>query len=113
MKIRITDIEDTTLSEVQHDVEQQLLEAYCSRDMDIMRDMLLAGLSEEVGEVLGLRKRQLRGYAKDKGAVDKYLDELGDVFWYLCACCFAFGTDLDEIWEFNKQKLNERGWRHE
>lgn len=112
MKITRIETEVVTLDEVQQDVEKQLQEDYGDRPIDMVRQILLTGLAEETGEVLGLRKRELRGYEKDKGAWDRYPDELGDVLWYLTACCFAFGTSLEEIWEYNKKKLNERGWRH-
>lgn len=104
-------VDVTTLPEVQEDVYQQVLHDYSEYDLDVLRQLLLSGLAEEVGEVQGLRKRELRGFEKDKGARERYPDELGDVLWYLAACCFVFGTSLEKVWELNKKKLNERGWR--
>lgn len=114
MKIKVTEVEMTTLEEVQDDIQKQVEHDYKDRDLVIVRQLLLSGLAEETGEVLGINKKILRGFKKDEGYHrDDYLEELGDVLWYLTACCWAFGTTLDEIWELNKKKLNERGWRHE
>ena len=55
-------------------------------------------------------KRALRGFSKDRERAthENLVDEMGDVLWYLAACCATQGTSLEEIWEHNKQKLKER-----
>jgi NTP pyrophosphatase (non-canonical NTP hydrolase) len=47
----------------------------------------------------GLLNDEIRGMLKD---------ELGDVLWYISACADELGLTLDEIAEFNVQKLAKR-----
>ena len=102
----------TTLKDMQDAVTAELRRDY---DGDVtaseeLKDLLVLGLTEESGEVAGLRKRNLRNNYRDqgRGGREEYVDELGDVLWYLAACCAAFGTNLDEIWAVNRKKLEER-----
>lgn len=88
-------------------------------------EMYLSGLSEEVGEVQGLRKRQIRRNSRDflkwsddgkplteeafeKALLENYVDELGDVLWYVVALCKELGISLEELIEHNEKKLGER-----
>lgn len=64
------------------------------------------GLSEECGEVSGLATRDC--YRKHPQPEERWVEELGDVFWYLCAVAYAKGITLEEIWETNYRKLSER-----
>ena len=99
-----------TLSEVQTEVSRQLNRDYGDRHIEDVRSMVLLGLAEEAGEVAGLMKRVLRDFPKDKERATKenFIDEMGDVLWYLAASCTVFQTSLDEIWEHNIKKLKER-----
>lgn len=64
------------------------------------------GLNEEAGEVAGLAKKEvLRNNRKDD---ERWLSELGDVLWYLVATIVEKGFTLDEVWEYNCKKLQER-----
>ena len=99
-----------TLTEVQAEVTRQLNRDYgCCATVHV-QNLCICGLTEEAGEVAGLMKRVLRNYPADRARCtkDKFIEELGDVLWYLAACCETQGTSLDEIWEYNKQKLKER-----
>jgi NTP pyrophosphatase (non-canonical NTP hydrolase) len=68
------------------------------------------GLAGEAGEVANIVKKIQR----DHGGIitpeirGKLLDELGDVLWYISACADELGLALDEIAEFNVQKLAKR-----
>jgi len=99
-----------TLAEVQKEVERQLIRDYEGRTFKEVGLMLHLGLAEEAGEVAGLMKRVLRNFPKDqvRATKENFIDEMGDVLWYLTACCFAHGTNLDEVWEHNIKKLKER-----
>jgi NTP pyrophosphatase (non-canonical NTP hydrolase) len=68
------------------------------------------GLAGEAGEVANIVKKIQR----DHGGVitdetrTKLKDELGDVLWYISACADELGLTLNEIAEFNVQKLAKR-----
>jgi NTP pyrophosphatase (non-canonical NTP hydrolase) len=68
------------------------------------------GLTGEAGEVANIVKK----IGRDHGGVitdeirGKLKDELGDVLWYISACADELGLTLDEIAEFNVQKLAKR-----
>lgn len=98
------------LKNVQQDVHEDILKGYQERNQDIIRDMLFMGLAEEAGEVVGIGKRILRNYDKDKSvATSEHLcEELGDVLWYLTGIADGFGLTLDDIWRYNRKKLEER-----
>ena len=100
----------TSLSDVQVEVERQIIRDYGNRPFTELEHMVHFGLIEEAGEVAGLMKRVLRNFPKDREryTVDNFIDEMGDVLWYLTACCYVIGTTLDDVWEHNKQKLKER-----
>lgn len=99
-----------TLTEVQNEVVKQLIRDYGTDVTVPLRTNIALGLAEEAGEVAGLMKRVLRNFPQDRKRTTKenFIDEMGDVLWYLTACCAVQGTDLEEIWEYNKKKLKER-----
>lgn len=66
----------------------------------------VTGLSEEVGEVSGLLKRQ--AYKGLEVPLERWVDELGDVLWYWLAVCEALGIDGAQVFTYNKRKLKER-----
>ena len=104
-----------TLQEIQSTVNSEIMRDYPNNLTSDLQNLVVLGLTEEAGEVAGLRKRNLRNNARDagRGGREEYIDELGDVLWYLAACCALFNTDLDEIWRANCQKLEERYGRTE
>ena len=68
------------------------------------------GLAGEAGEVANIVKKIQRDYG---GIITdeirgKLKDELGDVLWYISACADELGLTLDEIAEFNVEKLARR-----
>ena len=99
-----------TLTDVQNEVTRQLVRDYGDSITAPLQANVMFGLAEEAGEVAGLMKRVLRNFPRDQKRIsrDNFVDELGDVLWYLAACCETQGTSLEEIWEHNLSKLKER-----
>lgn len=99
-----------TLDDVQNEVARQLIRDYGSIVTTSMQANVMFGLAEEAGEVVGLMKRVLRNFPKDRERTtrENFVEELGDVLWYLAACCSTQGIGLEEIWENNISKLEER-----
>lgn len=99
-----------TLAEIQQEVAKQVARDYGTESTVQLRTNIALGLAEEAGEVAGLMKRVLRDFPKDRirATKESFIEEMGDVLWYLTACCEVQGTSLEEIWEYNKQKLKER-----
>ena len=52
----------------------------------------------------------LRQFPKDgpRTTREKQIEELGDVLWYLVATSHELGFSLQEMWEYNVKKLEER-----
>lgn len=91
-----------TLGEFQEDIRNQMSEMEAETSLE----HAVCGLGEEAGEVLGLLKRQsFKGLAQPR---DRWVDELGDVLWYLAATAIVLDVDLEEVVTFNKKKLEER-----
>lgn len=68
------------------------------------------GLAGEAGEVANIVKKIQRdndGIITDETRL-KLKDELGDVLWYISACADELGLTLNEIAQFNVQKLAKR-----
>ena len=67
---------------------------------------MIIGLTEESGEVAGLLKRQ--NFKHKNIPMDRWQDELGDVFWYLLAICNTLSISIEDVWNYNLKKLEER-----
>lgn len=66
----------------------------------------LFGLAGETGEVLDyFKKIKFQGHTYSK---EKAIDEIGDVFWYLGNLIDTLDLDVDEILEYNINKLQAR-----
>lgn len=99
-----------TLNDVQKSVSLQIARDYKDRNENEMVYLMVAGLTEEAGEVSGLVKRTLRNFEKDKSAqnIDRWVEELGDVLWYVTAVASIMDIPLEYIWEQNCKKLEAR-----
>lgn len=101
-----------TLYEVQKSIQKQLVRDYKGSSLTRLHSILVIGLVEEAGEVAGLMKRQLRKNSTvgdlERSSNEHWIEELGDVLWYLTAIASAHGIPLDTIWEANVKKLEER-----
>ena len=71
-----------------------------------LQSFAVMGLNEEAGEVAGLACREC--YKKIPMPRYKWLEELGDVLWYLTAATIAKGLTLEELWQYNVEKLEGR-----
>jgi NTP pyrophosphatase (non-canonical NTP hydrolase) len=68
------------------------------------------GLAGEAGEVANIVKkiqRDFGGQINDEIRA-KLKDELGDVLWYISACADELGLTLEEIAQYNINKLAKR-----
>lgn len=99
-----------TLTEVQSEVNRQIQRDYGGSTRDYRCLLSALGLAEEAGEVEGLMKRVLRGLPQDieRASKEHFIEELGDVLWYLAACCEAHEISLEDVWLYNIKKLKER-----
>lgn len=68
------------------------------------------GLAGEAGEVANIVKKIQRDFGGEITSETraKLKDELGDVLWYVSACADELGLSLDEIAQFNIEKLAAR-----
>nr|DAM75430.1 MAG TPA: NTP-PPase-like protein [Caudoviricetes sp.] len=64
------------------------------------------GLAEEAGEVAGLATREL--WKQIPQDPDHWLEELGDVLWYLTAAAACRGYTLEDLYNYNVKKLEDR-----
>ena len=72
----------------------------------LLQSFAVMGLNEEAGEVAGLACRECyKGIAMPRY---KWLEELGDVLWYLTAATLAKGMTLEDLWRYNVEKLEGR-----
>ncbi|OYE02133.1 nucleoside triphosphate pyrophosphohydrolase family protein [Nostoc sp. 'Peltigera membranacea cyanobiont' 232] len=67
-----------------------------------------SGLSEEVGEVMGIIKRHFRGDEKSENFKNDLVKELGDVTAYLVLVASEFDIDFESILTTNIEKLKKR-----
>lgn len=69
----------------------------------------LLALAGEVGELLNLYKKVMRG---DEGAEEQFKKnlegELGDILWYVAAIATDFRIHLNDVANFNLKKLDLR-----
>ena len=99
-----------TLHEVHFEVVSQIKRDLSDKTISDLKSIMIAGLAEEAGEVAGLFKRELRNFPKDQARCTRehYVEELGDVLWYIAGVAYSQGITLEEIWDYNVEKLEER-----
>src|SRR5262249_50952272 len=68
----------------------------------------LLGLAGEAGELLTEYKKFLRDGESHKLFRDRFVEELGDLLWYLSNLATKFGLDLAEVAERNLAKCEHR-----
>lgn len=84
-------------------------------------DHFVMGLAEEAGEVAGVMKRFHRGDEKYRSSIypeqlspsakDKLKAEIGDVLWYIAMIADELEVPLEEIAQYNIDKLADRAQR--
>ena len=72
---------------------------------DREEDYLMMGLANEVGELLGKHKKEIRG---DYVNFTDKIDELGDICWYLARLVDHYGLTHQEVLNRNFVKLTDR-----
>lgn len=79
--------------------------------LDLMLLWNAIGVAGEAGEIAELAKKQIfHGHGLDR---EKWIKEIGDVLWYLAACCTKLDLTLEQCMEHNIEKLKARypqGW---
>lgn len=104
-----------TLDAIQKSIEDQLRNSswFLYPERDAGRSYLntdlshaVIGLNEEAGEVAGLLKKHV--YRNKTRTDEQWIDELGDVLWYLTAVAVIKGFTLEDIWQHNVEKLEAR-----
>lgn len=63
------------------------------------------GLAAEVGEVLGIFQKTRQGHGL---AVERVIDELGDVLWFAAELCDCLGLTMGQVANLNIEKLKRR-----
>lgn len=101
-----------TLHDVQENIAGQIqrdLEARGVNGNELVT-LMYTGLCEEAGEVAGVFKRRIRKGPNDatKGSDAHLVEEIGDVLWYLAGLCYSLDFSLEDIWQNNIGKLEER-----
>lgn len=96
------------LIDVQQSIAKQLKESPALRGVESETALqhVVCGLTEESGEVAGLLKREVFKHIPQPK--ERWCEELGDTMWYLVATATLLDITLDEIWEYNTRKLEER-----
>lgn len=96
-----------TLAEVQQSIRQQLKNSEWygqDRQTDIVHAAI--GIGGESGELLDLIKKDV--FRGKKHSRDQWISELGDILWYLVAEAELIGSSMDEVWQYNCHKLDDR-----
>ncbi len=98
------------LSEIQQDVAREVERDLQHIDGGDLNLLAYIGLAEEAGEVMGLVKRMLRQGPKDaeRCTREHLVEELGDVMWYLAFVCNQEDISFEEMWNYNRAKLEAR-----
>ena len=65
----------------------------------------LHGLVGEVGELHGLYQKIYQGHAFDKHHA---MSEVSDMLWFIAEYCTAMGWNLDDVMQYNINKLIAR-----
>jgi NTP pyrophosphatase (non-canonical NTP hydrolase) len=65
----------------------------------------LHGMVSEIGELHGIYQKLSQGHDFD---LYHAMSELGDLLWFIAEYCTAFGWELEEVMQFNIDKLKKR-----
>ena len=74
--------------------------------------MFILGLSEEAGRLRDYTKEGCGNFTADgaRCTKEKFKEELGDVLWYLAAVAHMMNISLDDIWQYNVEKVGGTLW---
>lgn len=65
----------------------------------------LHGMVGEIGEVHSIYQKELQGHSVSK---EELMGELGDLEWFISEYCTAMGWTLEEVCQYNIEKLMRR-----
>lgn len=74
--------------------------------LQLRQFLALTGLVSEATEAMSVLHKDFRNSRPIR--LDKIKDELSDVWWYFNMCLDEFDLTLNELSEYNKNKLDER-----
>lgn len=81
---------------------------YPGKDTKAGIEYTLFGLLGEAGELANKYKKVLRSEKNPYSEKNVLMDELGDVLWYASALARELGFNLEEVCQFNIEKLAAR-----
>lgn len=97
----------TNLHDVQQEIARQLSNSsWFGADPNVDFTHAVLGIAEEAGELAGLCKRV--HFRKKERADEEWMSEMGDVLWYLVAACHLKGFSLEDVWQYNCSKIEQR-----
>lgn len=82
----------------------------CTSKVDFQNtNYFLVGLAGEVGEVMNVWQKHLRGdKPRSEELRQRLLAELGGAFWFLHAACISLGSTAEEVKQNNATELMSR-----
>jgi NTP pyrophosphatase (non-canonical NTP hydrolase) len=90
-------------------IQRRVLQTWYEESNDLYYDLMpsILGLVGEAGELADLHKKHVfkPGCSIER---ERYIDELGDVLFYLAVIAHQLGLTLDELSRQNHRKLIER-----
>ena len=89
-----------------NEYQQLALRTFNTKAKDQMTLNGVMGICGEGGECLDLMKKHM--FQGHELSPDKLKDELGDIMWYLAITAESIGVKLEDIAEFNVNKLRTR-----
>ena len=75
-------------------------------------EYLALGLSSEAGEVCGKVKKFIRDKTELEDLIESLNAELSDVLWYISQLCNTLGLSLEDVMQYNIDKLQSRAYRN-
>lgn len=105
----------TNLCEAQDRVAQEMTEGMGYFPKEKLREVVYAGVFEEAGEIAGIHKRAHRMFKQDFAKVTRehLMEEIGDLLWYLLALCEVEEINIQEVYNNNISKLEDRYGQHQ
>lgn len=102
------------MCEAQDRVHEEMIDGMGHMSKDRLKEVIYAGVFEEAGEIAGIHKRQHRMFENDirKVSEEHLMEEIGDLLWYTIALCCVENLNLQEVFEYNRKKLEERYGQH-
>lgn len=75
-------------------------------------EYLALGLSSEAGEVCGKVKKFIRDKTDLDNLIESLNAELSDCLWYVSQLCNTLGLSLEDVMQYNIDKLTDRASRN-